>query len=36
MKDANPDAFPNPEQDTLINSTGDVLASAVGWWLFQP
>ena len=35
LKSTFPDAFPNPEQDTLINSTGDVLATAVGWLLFS-
>jgi hypothetical protein len=31
LKNLIPAAFPHPTQDTLANSTGDVLAALLGW-----
>ena len=31
LKNLVPAAFPHPTQDTLANSTGDVLSALVGW-----
>jgi len=31
LKNIAPAAFPHPTQDTLANSAGDVLSTAIGW-----
>jgi hypothetical protein len=31
LKNVAPSAFPHPTQDTLANSAGDVLSTAIGW-----
>src|SRR4051812_2445637 len=33
LKNLIPAAFPHPTQDTLANSLGDVLSTALGWGL---
>jgi hypothetical protein len=33
LKNLVPAAFPHPTQDTLANSVGDVLSTALGWFL---
>jgi len=33
LKNIVPQVFPHPSQDTLANSIGDVLSTAVGWGL---
>ena len=33
LKNLIPQVFPHPSQDTLANSFGDVLSTAIGWGL---
>ena len=33
LKDLRPGWFPHPTQDTLANSAGDVLSTALGWFV---
>lgn len=35
LKDCVPGAFVFPDQDTVRNAVGDVLATVAGWFLFQ-